>query len=288
MLLVLLFAFGLAFLHPTKASRLPSPLFTAEYPLPNQGNLQIHDPNIILYNDTFYAFKGAPGLAWYKAPAMSGPWTSLGKVLEGPSLIDKVNRKRPWAPTTIERNGTFYCFYCISQIGTRNSSIGVATSNSLEPVPWQDHGAIVNTGTGDLSNVFPYTVSDAIDPSVIIDPADGKPWLTFGSYWTNIWQVPLADDMLSVEDASAPSAHHLSVLRLPGNNNNKILPWYPLWHDPQGTRPEEGSWISYKKPYYYLWYSHGQCCSYNPLPPPGLEYVGYASIASSCQANAAR
>ena len=240
----------------------------------SQENLQIHDPNVLLYNHTFYAFKGAPSIQYFQAPSMDGPWSLIGTVLDGPSIINKKDSNRPWAPTVIELNGIFYCFYAISQVGTRDSSIGVATSHSLNPGSWTDHGALINTGGGDLSNIFPYTVSNAIDPSVIVDPNNGKPWLAFGSFWTDIWQVPLTDDMLSVENPNTPAANHLTYIDLP-DNDNKILSLYPLWTDPEGTRPEEGSWISYRSPYYYLWFSHGQCCYFNvkKLPPPGQEYA---------------
>lgn len=246
----------------------------SQYPLPHEGNLQVHDPSIIFYNNTYYLFKGAPLIDYFKAPNMDGPWIRVGTVLEAPSIIDKGNRMRPWAPTIIHRNNMFYCFYAVTQGGTRNSSIGVATSPTAEPGTWTDHGALINTGAGPLSDIHPYTVSNAIDPSVFIDPADGKPWLTFGSYWTDIWQVPLTDDMLAIENANAPAANHLSYLTLPGKSN-VILNSYPVDSDPQGERPEEGSWISYKKPYYYLWFSRGKCCGFTAktLPPPGQECV---------------
>ncbi|KAL1968198.1 hypothetical protein VTN77DRAFT_2033 [Rasamsonia byssochlamydoides] len=276
LLLALLTFLGLsAFFYTARADpTTSSPIPTAtDYPLPNEGNLQVHDPSIIIYNDTFYLFKGAPSIDYFTASNISGPWTRVGTVLHGPSIVDKVNRYRPWAPTIIERNGTFYCFYGVTKGGTRNSAIGVATSETAEPGSWRDHGALINTGAGNLSDIHPYTVSNAIDPSVIIDPADGKAWLTFGSYWTDLWQVPLSDDMLSVENAEAPAANHLSYLELPGKDNN-ILGWYPIDSDPQGARPEEGSWISYKQPYYYLWFSRGKCCGFkeDDLPPTGEEY----------------
>lgn len=39
-------------------------------------------------------------------------------------------------------------------------------------------------------------------------------------------------------------------------------------------QPEEGAYLSYHEGYYYLWFSHGICCGYNPkaLPAPGAEY----------------
>lgn len=272
MLLSSFLAFGLlSLVNPSRSLHLAP---RDEYPLPNEGNLQIHDPNVLLYNHTFYAFKGAPSIQYFQAPSMDGPWSLVGTVLNGPSIIDKKDPNRPWAPTVIELNGSFYCFYAISQVGTRDSSIGIATSHSLNPGSWTDHGALINTGGGDRSDIFPYTVSNAIDPSVIVDHNDGKPWLAFGSFWTDIWQVPMTDDMLSVENPNTPAANHLTYIDLPGNDN-KILSSYPLWTDPEGTRPEEGSWISYRRPYYYLWFSHGQCCYFNvkELPPPGQEYA---------------
>lgn len=35
-----------------------------------------------------------------------------------------------------------------------------------------------------------------------------------------------------------------------------------------------GSFMSYRKPYYYLWFSHGRCCGFhNGFPSKGTEYV---------------
>jgi arabinan endo-1,5-alpha-L-arabinosidase len=257
---------------------------TTDYPLPTQGNIQVHDPSIILYNDSFYLFKGAPSIDYFKAPAMSGPWTQIGTVLNGSSIITyKAGIDRPWAPTIFSYNESFYCFYAVTAGGTRNSSIGVATSATMEPGSWTDHGALINTGGGPLSNISPYTLSNAIDPSVLVDPVDGQVWLTFGSYWTDIWQVPLTDDLLSVKDAQSPAAHHLSYLEAEGEPNNTLTS-YPVDTDPQGSRPEEGSWISYKEPYYYLWYAHGLCCVFNPkkLPPAGTEYVRFDPAMLHC------
>lgn len=41
-----------------------------------------------------------------------------------------------------------------------------------------------------------------------------------------------------------------------------------------GIRPAEGSFATYHAPYYYLWFSHGQCCDLNAnaLPAAGHEY----------------
>jgi arabinan endo-1,5-alpha-L-arabinosidase len=249
--------------------------FAQDYPVPHHGNIQVHDPTIIQVNETYYLFKGSPSIEYFKAQDLSGPWSQVGTVLNGPSIIaGKASTQRPWAPTIVQNNGSFYCLYAVTKEGTRNSSIGIATSATMQPGSWTDHGALINTGSGPLSDISPYTQSNAIDPSAMVDPADGKPWLTFGSYWTDIWQVPLTADMLSVENPAAPDAHHLAFLESP-DMSNQTLNVYPVDYDPQGSRPEEGSWISYREPYYYLWFARGQCCNFNSsdLPPAGTEYV---------------
>lgn len=229
---------------------------TDTIPLPNVGNLQVHDPNVVFWDDHYYLFKGGWHVPYFKAANMSGPWTQVGTVLDGESIIHQGNRSRPWAPTTVERNGTFYCYYTLSTHGSRNSAIGVATSTQLDGSPWEDHGAIIRTGEGNGSDVWPFTISNAIDASFIRDNATGKAYLNYGSYWHDIWQIPLTDDWLSIENPAKPDAVQLSFI--PG----------------QAFRPEEGSWMSYHDGYYYVWFSRGKCCSFDVrgFPVRGDEY----------------
>lgn len=229
---------------------------TTEYPLANLGNLVVHDPNILKHNDYFYLFKGGVHIPFFRASNITGPWAKVGTVLDGPSIIQKQNRTRPWAPATIERDGTFYCFYTISQHGSRNSAIGVATTKDIDRGRWTDHGALFYTGKGRLAHLYPYTRSNAIDPAFIADQKTGKPYLIYGSFWHGIYQLPLADDLLSVENTEHPDARNLAFV--PGIR----------------VKPVEGAFMSYKEPYYYLWFSHGKCCRFfMGFPVRGLEYV---------------
>ncbi|QKX62939.1 uncharacterized protein TRUGW13939_10107 [Talaromyces rugulosus] len=229
------------------------------FPVAIPGNHKVRDPNIIHYNNEYYLFQTGVGIPYSKASSLSGPWTSVGEIMNGkPSIINKGDRNDLWAPTVIHQNGKFYCYYSVSSLGSRDSAIGVATSDSLASGSWTDHGAVINTGSGENSNVFPFNETNAIDPSVIIEPLGLGSFLTFGSYWTNIWQVPLSGDLLSIQNPQGPDAKHLSETASTS----------------QDARPEEASWISYKNGYYYLWYSKGQCCGIDPnnLPPAGSEY----------------
>ena len=227
---------------------------TDQLSLPNEGNLQVHDPNVVFFDEHYYLFKGGIHIPYFKSANMSGPWEKIGTVLDGDSIIDKGNRSRPWAPTTIERNGTFYCYYTLSRAGSRNSAIGVATTTTLGGA-WTDHGLIINTGSGAGSDVYPYTITNAIDASFIFDQVSGQAYLNYGSFWHDIWQVPLSDDLLSVKDAGSPDAVQLTFIP-----HAKI-------------RPEEGSWMSYHDGYYYVWFSHGKCCNFQKgFPKRGGEY----------------
>ncbi|PYH40277.1 endo 1,5-alpha-arabinase [Aspergillus saccharolyticus JOP 1030-1] len=231
---------------------------TTKYPLPNVGNVAAHDPNILRHDGAYWLFKGGVHLPMYKASSMSGPWTQLGTVLDGDSIIPKQNSSRPWAPTAIEWNDTFYCFYSISKAGSRDSAIGVATSTTqLDPGSWTDHGALINTGQGNGSDTAPYTDSNAIDPAFIEEQTTGQPFLLYGSYWHGIYLVPLDADLLSVKAPGQPNATTTNLVYQPDGK----------------VKPVEGSFMSYREPYYYLWFSHGKCCGFdNGFPAKGKEY----------------
>lgn len=187
-------------------------------------------------------------------------------MLDRPSIINKGNRIRPWAPMTVERDGIFYCFYSISKLGSRESAIGVATTatGNIDHEgggQWTDHGALTHTGNGPLSHLHPYSKTNAIDPAFIADQKTGKPYLVYGSYWDDIFQLPLSADLLSVENKRRPDARQLATL--PGRK----------------VKPMEGSFMSFKDPYYYLWFSYGKCCQFeNGFPNIGEEYVAPRSF----------
>ncbi|KAI9370148.1 endo-1,5-alpha-L-arabinosidase [Aspergillus egyptiacus] len=228
---------------------------TTDYPLPNQGNVAAHDPNIVEYDHYFYLFKGGVKIPVLRAPKLDGPWERIGTVLDGLSAIKKQNRRRPWAPAVTQWKNRFYCFYSVSKNGKRNSAIGLASSDSILPGSWTDHGALINTGNGSLSDIYPYNVTNAIDPAFFVDQESGNPYLLYGSHWDGIFQVPLTDE-LAIENPRNPGVDHLAYH--PGNRRKHI----------------EGAFMSYRDPFYYLWFSHGQCCHFDKLgfPKKGTEY----------------
>ena len=314
---------------------------TDKYPLPNKGNVPAHDPNILEVNNAFYLFKGGVHVPIFKASDLSGPWKQIGTVLEKDSIIpNRNNATRPWAPTTVEWKGKFYCFYSLSQAGSRTSAIGVASTDNMEKGSWKDHGALVTTGNPNEGS--PYNLTNAIDPSFIVDQKTKTPYLNYGSYWNNLWQIPLEDDLLSVKgntkvSVEAPQKHpqgqgngngkgekkngkndknqhekknapankpendkpqndkpdnkpegkdnqHQKQDQGKKNNDNDKKPNKQQGVQNLGAtqlsflpgqkhKPEEGSWVSFKDGYYYLWFSQGKCCNFEKdgFPKKGEE-----------------
>jgi autotransporter-associated beta strand protein len=91
-----------------------------------------------------------------------------------------------WAPDVEYFNGLYHLYYAVSTFGSQVSAIGMATSPTLNPsdtnYAWTDHGPVIESKTGYAYNT--------IDPSVVTRP-DGSMWMSFGSYWTGIYQEQL-------------------------------------------------------------------------------------------------
>jgi arabinan endo-1,5-alpha-L-arabinosidase len=244
----------------------------SQFPPTRQTQQHTHDPTIIRVGDEYYLYMVGEHMLIHTAPSMAGPWKKVGNVLDANSVIPKGDRAAPWAPTVIVVDDTYYCYYSVSKAGCRDSAVGVATSNSPGPGNWHDHGIVIETGTGNGSDVYPYTVSNAIDPSTLVTP-DGKAYLTFGSYWNGIFQIPLGQDLISPASTSEPDARQLAWEPKSLGKPNRLA--NTICGDPTGPHAVEGAFISYNDGWYYLWYSHGFCCNLKAdnLPPAGQEYV---------------
>ena len=133
-------------------------------------------------------------------------------------------------------------YYSVSTFGSQNSAIGYATSSTMEAGSWTDHGS---TGVSSSSSK-PY---NAIDGNLI--QADSSYYLNFGSFWGDIYQVP----MNSAGTAASGSS-------------------YQIAYNSSGSHAVEGSFMYYRSGYYYLFFSSGICCGYDTSKPAtGAEYV---------------
>lgn len=145
----------------------------------------------------------------------------------------------PKAPDLHYDDGIYYMYYVVSKLGTQTSEIGVATSETMEPGDWIDHGAIglpVNSAY------------NRIDPNWI--NIQGKQYLQFGSYWQDLYQVQL-DSPLKVSSATP---HQLAY--------NASL-----------NHREEAPFMFQHENFYYLLFSGGVAGGYTATyPAAGEEY----------------
>jgi arabinan endo-1,5-alpha-L-arabinosidase len=202
------------------------------------------DPSLIRRDDgQWFRFSTANSLSIHSAPSGTGPWEYRGTVLPNCSVIQLRGNCDLWAPDVSKIGDTYYLYYSVSVTGSRASAIGVATSNSLDFGTWTDLGS-----TGIESD--PTKSYNAIDGTLLA--SDGKHWLTFGSFWDDIFNIELQGSPTSVPP-NAPMNH--------------------LAYNATGAHSLEGAYLFYWQNYYYLFFSSGICCNLDvSLPAPGEEY----------------
>lgn len=158
----------------------------------------------------FYAYSSEDLVHWQK----HGPIFST-------SQIDWLQtRKSGWAPSVIEKDGTFYFYY---SLGPKPSHIGVAVGRSPTG-PFTDSGRPLLSDHNDPN-------FEAIDPMVFQDPLSGKYYLyAGGSAGATLRVFELTEDLLGLRQE------------------------VPVQTPPRFT---EGAFVHYRNGLYYLSYSHG-------------------------------
>ncbi|CAL9273840.1 Extracellular endo-alpha-(1-_5)-L-arabinanase 1 [Streptomyces sp. SudanB5_2050] len=201
-------------------------------PRPLTGQEIIHDPTVLRLKSGGYVAYSTGGVIGARLSEDGRLWDDAGNAFAEPPAwwYEYNDTGDPWAPDLSYRAGRYWLYYAVSSWGTNHSAIGVATSATGLPGTWTDHGKVFSSETTDTWN--------AIDPAVV--RADGRLWMSFGSYWSGIRMVELDPATgKAVEDARV---HHLA------------------------TRPDEpyaveGPEIVKHGRYYYLFASHDACCS---------------------------
>ena len=138
------------------------------------GQPGIHDPSTIaMCNGKFYTY-GTGG----NSLVSDDGWTwRRGRTLP----------RRGLAPDVIHIGDRYYV-YVAANIGAQpKAAINMIWTKSLDPespdYKWEEGGVVASSDGVEDCN--------AIDPGVFLDPADGRLWLTYGSYFGYIRQVEL-------------------------------------------------------------------------------------------------
>lgn len=209
------------------------------------GSCVVHDPALIkrASDGTWFRFSTGNEIQVAKASSIEGPWTIEGSAIIGGSSIQLTGNTDLWAPDVNMIGSTYVLFYAVSTFGSQASAIGVATSTTMEVGSWIDHGT---TGVTSSSS----SINNAIDPN-FFKVGTGNYLLNFGSFWDDIYQIKLGTSGLTATGSS-----------------------YNIAYNSSGTHAEEAAFMFWQFPYYYVFFSAGQCCGFTAgdLPAAGLEY----------------
>ena len=193
----------------------------------------VHDPCVIKDGNTFVMFSTGGLLPMRRSHDLM-LWKEAGDTL--PTLPAWAKRMVPkasdcWAPDISYFDDEYHLYYSVSSFGSNHSCIGLATNSTLDPdssdYNWTDQGMVVRSRSG--QDKF-----NAIDPNVVLDE-NGKPWLSFGSFWSGIKLVQL--DVRTGKPSGRP-------IDIAGRNGGAI----------------EAPFVVRRRRWYYLFVSFDMCC----------------------------
>lgn len=199
--------------------------------------IRVHDPStIVRCKDEYWCFYTGWGIAswhskdlvhWERGPQVftnPPPWVTKAVPLDRGGMSF-------WAPDIIHLSNRYLLYFSASSWGKNTSAIGLATNPTLDPndpnYHWTDDGIVIQSN--------PEKDFNTIDPAVIQD-ADGKLWLSFGSFWSGIRMIQLNPET--------------------GKRIAPDSPVYSLAH----SEKIEASYVYHHDGFYYLFVNWGQCC----------------------------
>jgi arabinan endo-1,5-alpha-L-arabinosidase len=199
------------------------------------GDVGLHDPSTIARDGSrFYAYATGGGLPMSVSDD-GWTWRRAGGVMQsvpgGRPGADVIARggNNTWAPDVIKVGDTYFLYYAAP--GTQpKAAIGLLVGKTLDPSSpdhkWTDAGPVVwSDGVED---------SNAIDPGVFRDAANGSLWLTYGSYFG-----------------------YIRLVELDPKTGKRLYPQRPPVNVAINS---EASIIIARDGWYYLLVTHGSCC----------------------------
>jgi arabinan endo-1,5-alpha-L-arabinosidase len=201
-------------------------------PGPVSGDTFWHDPTVVKTPSGGYLAAYTGDNVQLKTSTDRTVWRNAGPVFPGgaPWTTPYTNGDlNLWAPDISFHNGQYYLYYSASSFGSSRSAIFLATSATGASGSWTNQGLIIESTTTSNWN--------AIDPNLIVD-AQGKWWLSFGSFWSGIKMIALT----------------------PGTGKRADNTLLSLAARPDAAGALEAPHIIRHGGYYYLWVSFDRCC----------------------------
>lgn len=154
--------------------------------LPLAGAIEIMDPALFRWGDTYWVFSTGAGIARHSSKDLLTFREEAPVFAQNPAWIAE---KLPlvtdlWSPELRVFGGLIHLYYAASTFSSGKSCVGHATTTSLDQ-PFVDQGSIICSNLGGTSDPF-----DAIDPAVLLNAPD-DPWMVFGSWGDGIHLIAL-------------------------------------------------------------------------------------------------
>jgi len=202
-----------------------------------ETDMSARDPSTVVKSGgTYWVYGTGRGVSQFSSKDRIH-WTFRGPVFPTApawvaSTVPANKGNFAWAPDIHFFGGLWHLYYAYSSFGSKVSGIGMATNATLDPKTWADQGLAVRTGRD--------TDYNAIDPCIFQD-AGGKPWLSFGSYFSGI-------KLFEIDPATGKQAAGGTVTSLA---------------DRPHTPPDaiEASCVTYHAGFYYLFVAWDGCCA---------------------------
>ena len=204
----------------------------AAYPNPGRvtGDVGVHDPTVVKRPDGVYLVAHTGDNIALKTSTDRTAFRNAGQAFPNgaPWTTSYTGGSRNlWAPDLSYQGGRYLMYYSASTFGSNRSAIFLATSSTGAAGSWTNQGLVIESRTSDNFN--------AIDPNLVVD-ANGRWWLSFGSFWSGIKLIAL--------DPATGKRSDSTVRAIAGRNGGAI----------------EAPVIVRRGGYYYLWVSFDLCC----------------------------
>jgi len=213
----------------------PSATLTPPSSYPNPGTVTgstgVHDPSMVKTPAGGYIIVHTGANITMKTSTDRVAWQNAGSMFPGGAswtLSYTGNSNQLWAPDISYHNGRYYVYYAASTFGSNHSAIFLATSTTGASGSWTNQGLVIASASSDNFN--------AIDPNLVVD-AQGRWWLSLGSFWTGIKLVQL--------DPSTGKRLNTSITGIAQRGGSTAI---------------EAPFIFQHGAYYYLWVSFDLCC----------------------------
>ncbi|KAI6778219.1 uncharacterized protein J7T54_004114 [Emericellopsis cladophorae] len=197
------------------------------------GDTFTHDPTIVKKPDGSYIMAFTADNVGLKTSTDRTAWHDVGPAFpNGAPWTTHYTKgdRNLWAPDISYHNGQYYLYYSASSFGSSVSAIFLATSPTGQPGSWTNRGLVIESNGNSNYN--------CIDPNLIVD-AQGRWWMTFGSFWSGIKIVALDPNTGMRSDNNLRS-----IAARPANGGELEAPYIHRHGD-----------------YYYLWLSFDRCCN---------------------------